>query len=73
MNKTITATADQSSEIRTLPDNEIENVTGGFIPVLGVVGLGILFVWGMIAGDCIAETYGGAGGASIPAGVGLGA
>jgi len=68
MSKTITATAD--SDIRTLSDNEIENVSGALIPLVGV-GLGILFVGGMIIGDCIAATYGGAGGASIPEGVGL--
>ena len=70
MSKTITATADRSSEIPTLSDNEIDHVDGGLI-ALAAVGLGILFMCGMIAGDCIAATYGGAGGASIPDGVGL--
>jgi bacteriocin-like protein len=71
MNKTITATADRSLD-RALSDNELENVSGGH-PVLIGLGLAVLFVGGMIAGDMIHAATHGAGGASIPDGVGLGA
>lgn len=73
MRMKVTTTVERTPEIRALTDTEIENVSGGN-PLLIGAGLGILFTWGAIAGDCIASVYyGGDSGVRPPEGVGLGA
>ncbi len=70
MSKTSTTTADRGSEVRTLSDNEIENVNGGFY----VIALALLFAAGEIAGGMIFDAYhGGDPNILPPEGVGLGA
>jgi lactobin A/cerein 7B family class IIb bacteriocin len=77
MSKTITTTVDRGSEVRTLSDNEIENVNGGFIVLAyeaAVIGLALLFAGGEIAGGMIFDAYhGGDPNILPPEGVGLGA
>ena len=58
MSMHVTQALDQAPELRLLTDGELDEVSGGFLPVL-VVGawLAAGFVWGMVAGDYIAEQY----------------
>jgi hypothetical protein len=70
MEMSLTATTERNSEIRTLSENEVDNVNGGFI----VIGLALLFAAGEIADGMIFDAYHGGDPYCAPAeGVGLGA
>jgi hypothetical protein len=54
----VTTTLDQTADIRPLSDVEIDHVDGAFLPALAVgLWLSAGFVWGMVAGDYLAEAY----------------
>jgi lactobin A/cerein 7B family class IIb bacteriocin len=45
-------------EMRALTSAELDEVNGGFLPVLAIgAWLAAGFVWGMVAGDYLAEQY----------------
>ena len=58
MSMHVTTGLDQTSDIRPLSDAEIDHVDGAFLPALAIgLWLSAGFVWGMVAGDYLAEAY----------------